>query len=355
MTAYDGSVTSANDRQLSIVYFGNHGVRHSTESHVARALENNGHVVRRIQENDIEAWRTAADWTTWDFDADTGRPDFVLWTRTGWDWTRHGSTKVEADGLQRRMLALARRSHIPVIGYHLDIWWGLAREHQVFEEPFFEVDLLVTADGGHDADWERANVNHFWFPPAVSRDECAPGMFRDEFFSQVAFVGSWQDYHPEHPHRAELVQFLRHNYNNVTKFWPERGRPAVRNEDLRDLYASSLVNVGDSCFAGRVDRYISDRCPETLGRGGLLIHPRVAGVTDGSDWEYAPTWAEDDHLLCWEADDWDELGEKIDWALDHPDTCKEIAAAGRAFTLEHHTYERRTSQLIEHLSKVGLL
>lgn len=38
-------------------------------------------------------------------------------------------------------------------------------------------------------------------------------MFRDEFHSKLAFVGSWQGhYHKEHQHRFELVEWLRKNF-----------------------------------------------------------------------------------------------------------------------------------------------
>lgn len=339
---------------LRVAYIGNFEPRHSTESHISRALENVGHTVTRIQENIPSNWESQV------LENQIGDANFVLWTRTGWDWPNLGLTHAEAHRRQRSMLRYCRSRKIAVVGYHLDIWWGLNRSHLIFEEPFFEVDLLCTADGGHDKEWYEAHINHVWFPPGVSRDETEPGMFRDEYFSQVAFVGNWGgDYHAEHQHRRELVDFLRHNYRNRTNFYPEKGRPAVRNEDLRDLYASSKVNVGDSCFVGKIERYCSDRIPETLGRGGLLIHPRVHGITDGYPWD-SPTgpysmWREGEHLLCWEAGDWDELGKKIDWALEHESECKEIRARGREFTRALHTYERRMDSLVVLLMERDLL
>jgi hypothetical protein len=233
-----------------------------------------------------------------------------------------------------------------VVGFHLDIWWDLAREHRVREAPFFAADLVVTADGGHDDRWVEAGVNHRWMPPGVSEFECVPGKRRPEYTAPLAFVGSWQGYHPEHPHRAQLVEFLA---SHGCAFWPKKGHHAVRNEALRDLYASTTVNVGDSCFAGSVRRYLSDRVPETLGRGGFLLHPHVDGVTDGT------LYTDGEHLRCWQAGDWAELGRLIGYYTANPDEARAIAEKGRAHVLEHHTYTVRMRQLLDLLKVEGLL
>ena len=116
-----------------------------------------------------------------------GRPDFVLWTRTGWDL---GAAQAKFVGSQWRLLVEASKLGIPVVGYHLDIWWGLKRQHLVTEEPFFQSDLVITADGGHDPDWAREAINHLWMPPGISLGEAELGTKRTEFTSRLAFVGS---------------------------------------------------------------------------------------------------------------------------------------------------------------------
>lgn len=256
------------------------------------------------------------------------------------------------------MMQIARDRGIPVVGYHLDIWWGLQRQTQVDTEPFFQCDLLITADGGHDDLWAEHAVNHVWFPPAVSAREADFGTPREEMRSKIAFVGSWQGgYHEEHQHRHELVRFLKLNYRNICEFWPKRGEHAVRGQALRDLYASVDIATGDSCFAGSgLARYVSDRLPETTGRGGLLLHPDIEGITDGSEWRTGSSvWRADEHLLTWEAGNWDQLGARIEWALSHPDERRVIAEAGQRFTSEHHTYDTRMDQLVDLLLERGML
>jgi len=313
---------------MNIVYIGNFSPPHSTENEILKALRDLGHVVAPYQENDPATWRTLADmWTP---------PDFVLWTRT-WE--------LDHDMQYRALLNLSRRS-IPVVGYHLDRWWGLKREGQVATQPFFRCDLVCTADGGHDAEWAEAGVEHAWFPPAVSRFECEPGTPRDEFRADIAFVGSWNGYHPEWGHRADLVRFLQ---RRGARMFPAAGEPSIRGEALRDLYASVKVVVGDSCLVPNADgtpveRYWSDRVPETLGRGGFLIHPWVAGI----DREFPL-------LSTWELGDFDDLAGLIDHALASEDELAVNREAHRAWVVEHHTYSVRMKQLETLLRDRGML
>lgn len=258
-------------------------------------------------------------------------PDLIIWTRTKWnpDTPRHEAM----DMLQR-----ASRCIVPVVGIHLDRWWGLNREHELDTEPYFRVDTLYTADGGPH-DWESKHINHRWLPPAVDADSCVRGTYREELASEVAFVGSWQGgYHPEHSHRHELVAWLKETYGDRCVFWPKLGEHALRGKDLQDLYASVDVVVGDSCFTG-TDHYWSDRIPETLGRGGYLVHPRVEGLSDffehGRD------------LYTWEPGSWDELAMRIQNGLDWgPDHRRQISDHGQSTVLAGHTYQDRIVRVL---------
>lgn len=322
---------------MRVVYIGNFEPEHSTENHVRRALTNNGHDVVAMQESSRDVWQQLADPGFWRVQ----QPGFVLWTRTRWPWL---GDPVYGE-LQWKMLALTSRLSIPTVGFHLDRWWGLARQHEVTTEPFFRVDLLVTADGGHDDLFAAAGIDHVWMPPGVSAGETDLGRFRAEWASDIAFVGSWRSYHPEWQHRRELVDFLSRTYGDRIQFWPRVGSPAMRGDDLRDLYASVKVLVGDSCLAPRPDgkpvtRYCSDRIPETLGRGGLLIHPEVEGVTDGP-------WQAGKHLACWTMGDWRGLQATIDGLLEDEAGRKRVAKAGRSHTVKNHTYERRMGRVVD--------
>lgn len=320
---------------LRIAYCGNFGVSFSTESHIARAMRNNGHHVEPFRENEPGAFVRLSKRVR-DF-------DLIVWTRTGWN-------PPVPHAEQFKMLVNAAEAGVPTVGVHLDRWWGLGREGQVRDEPFFRCALVATADGGHDAEWAAANVNHVWFPPGVSRDECEPGTFRRAMASDVAFVGSWRPgYHAEWRHRPQLVDFLRRTFRNRVAFWPKPGHPAIRGGDLRDLYASVKVLVGDSCLVGGVEKYHSDRIPESIGRGGFLLHPHVHGVTDGT------LYVDGKHLRTWTLGRWGELRDLIEHYLSHDAERAEIAAAGKAHVMAEHTYERRMADLFVTLAERGLL
>lgn len=319
------------DTVLNVAYIGNFGPAHSTESHVAQALEAIGVNLTKHQEQKVD-WGTLAN--------ETKGADFVLWTTT-FDYAPPATYEA-----QRRFFAACEA---PVVAYHLDVWFGLAREHRVRESPFFRTNLVVTADGGHDDRWVEAGINHRWMPPAVSEFECEPGIERGEFCSPVAFVGSWRGgYHPEHAHREQLIRWLERSRNDV-QFWPKPGQNAVRGEALRDLYASVGVVVGDSCFAGRIRSYHSDRIPETIGRGGFLLHPAVDGVTDGT------LYTDGEHLRTWRVGDWEALRYLIDHYLANPDEARRIARQGRQHVLANHTYTVRMRQLVDLLRVEGLI
>lgn len=328
-------------------YVGNFRPAHSTENHISAALRAHGHMVVPFQEDTIDWQQLGA------LAADAGC-DWVMWTRT-WHLPSHNGTQwaTQLDALDD-----LRRRGIPTVGYHLDRWWGLDREHQIRDEPFFRVDLMVTADGGHDDDWVAAGVNHRWMPPAVwGREAAQPGVPRPEFARDVVFVGSWQRYHPEWGYRLKLTRWLTAEYGRHGKLgiWPQ-GK-AVRGQDLADLYVSAGVVIGDSCLApardGRpIRRYWSDRIPETLGRGGFLIHPMVEGL----DEHYQP----DEHLVTYEitnpeTPDFGTLRNLITGYLLDPAERARVATAGRAHVLEHHTYEVRMGQLVKLLYAEGLV
>lgn len=299
----------------------------STENHVRQAWERLWHRVTPIQEQDITAWDNELIQRMSEF-------DLVLWTRTASLSAQIGHRR------QWRMIAEARRCHKPTVSFHLDRWWGLEREPATWEEPFFRTDYVITADGGHDAEWASVGINHVWLPPAVSLGETELGDYNQKFASDIAFVGSWRHgYHPEWTHRPELVNWLRQNYGNQVKFWPETNEPSVRGKDLRDLYASVKVVIGDSCLVGNATHYWSDRIPETIGRGGFLIHPHVVGLEDH--------FTIGEHLWTWPIGDWEQLRQKINLALESPSDIELVRKAGRQHVIENHTYDERVEQIID--------
>lgn len=330
------------EQPLTIAYIGNFEPEHSTENHVRQAAERVGHTVVPLQENTRETWAELQA-----LERGGSVPDVVLWTRTGWDWPAcAGWTWEEATGQQAAAMEHLAALGIPTIGFHLDRWWGLDRTGQIYDEPFFRVDLLCTADGGHVLCWAEADVNHFWLPPGVLLAECEREPRPNFKCEPVIWMGSWQHYHAEWlPYRRQLIRTVKGRHRNRFGLYPRR--QGIRGQGLTDLYATAKVVVGDSCLAGGITHYWSDRIPETLGRGGVLVHPAVVGI----EGHYTPG----EHLLTYELDDWDGLLEQIDWALTNPAEADEMRAAGREHVMAHHTYEVRIEQALAEARHQDLL
>lgn len=287
---------------------------HSTENHVKQALRNLGHEVVPILERGL-------DWTT--IPEKVKGSDLFLWTRTA------GFDPADLEGQANALKSL----DTPTAGFHLDRWVGLNREPDVFRSPFFRLDYLFTADGGHDAFWIDNGINHYWSPPAILSNETVLGTYRPDLAADVGFVGNLRKYgHPEWgPYRYSLFKFLTKTYGNRFRLW-EGG---MRGRDLADLYASVKVLVGDSCLAGGAAKYWSDRVPETLGRGGFLIHPWVEGIDEAFP-----------DLMMYPLGNFEVLKSTIDYWLDDDDRRRIKTVWNREHVLADHLYEHRLARLL---------
>jgi hypothetical protein len=316
---------------MRIAYIGNFIPAHSTENHLAESFRSIGHHVIEFQEN---AQQHRVD-TIADRVLDV-EPDLVLYTKT-WglplecvdQWR-----KIEADG-------------VPTASFHLDLYAGLDRESQISSEPFWRTQFVFTADGGSADVFDRYGIDHEWIRPGVFRPECVPGVPLQKYSGlDVGFVGSHLAYHREWPYRVQLVKWLRARFRGRCAILPTRVQ--VRGIDLNDLYASVPVFVGDSLCPGFThERYWSDRVYETVGRGGFIIHPRIAGLElDFIDGE---------HLRFYDYRDLDTLGDMIRHYARHPDEAHAIAMAGQEHVRANHTYEHRALELLELLDAKGAL
>ncbi len=311
-------------KSLRLAYVGNFEPRHSTETHIARTLEEDlGHQVLRLQESTVHTNDILAD--TKNFEA-----DLFLYTRT-WGFTG-------GDGHQ--LLADLAAANIPTASYHLDLYWGISREKGIVNDPFWRTKYVFTPDGASDDRFREIGINHFYIKPGVFRAECVSGTSRDTFRSKVGFVGSLDTYHPEWlPYRKQLKHWLIDNYGGDFRHWPA-DRPAIRNEDLNDLYASVDVVVGDSlCVGFNRQYYWSDRLYETLGRGGFLIHPYIRGIEE--------EFSDGENIVLFTFNDWDGLKEKIDFYLEHEPARRAIQERGQAYVRENCTYTNRLKQALE--------
>jgi len=313
---------------MIIAYLGNFGLSWCTESHLANTLEDMGEVVVRLQENRI----TAAEVP--DRVRAVGAQLFI-WQRTmGW--------------LRGDTAEMLRKIPCPTVAYHLDLYAGLKRSRDIDEHPWWRCDHVFSADGGSEAFWLEHGIKHHWMPPGVFRAGCYLAEPGDRRYD-VIFVGSGPGYHDEWPWRGELVEWLAKTYAaRFTRFGRGAEVECIREAPLNVLYASTKVVVGDSlCLGYKHPRYWSDRIPETLGRGGFLVHPHIDGLAE----HYEPGR----HLVTFPFGDFDCLKRTIDYYLEHDEERERIRLEGHEHTKTHHTYHQRMRQMLNALIAEGVI
>ena len=310
---------------MKLAILGNFSSAHTSEQHYAQALTDLGHDVLTLQEGTT---------TVSGLVSQARSAEVLVWVHT------HG---LETPGGIVSGLQDLRRHRTRVIAYHLDLWRGLGRERDLTEKhPYLsQVDHFFTVDPGM-ADWitDHTHAIGHYLPAAVAHRECwmAPAPVRD---LKVVFVGSHR-YHPEWPYRNKLIVRLHDRYGDDFHLIPGQGQP-VRGAALNRLYGRTQVVVGDTLCPGfDYPGYWSDRVYETLGRGGFLIHPRIAGLerqfTDG------------EHLAYYDYNDFEGLFAIINRYLDEPEERESIRSFGHAEVHRTHLYIHRWQTILETIS-----
>lgn len=315
---------------LRLAWIGNQRHPWCSEVHFTKSMESLGHSVTFFQEDET-------DWTKLPAYVEHHGIQAVFWTRT---WPQEMSVVAP-------VLDEFRKLGVVSGSVHLDRWFGLDRAHQVDDQPFFRTDVVFSPD--NNPQWAEHGVNHFWLPPGVYGPECEsvpPNPRRWPY--DVVFVGShpyphleWQKY------RSDLLSAFSKAFRGRFGILPRRGVP-IRGRDLQELYATVPVVIGDSCLAGESFQYWSDRVPETLGRGGFLIHP----VVDGMDEWYAggpiPGTVADPipHFGGYRLGEFGMAEAIAQWALRSSDQVAVIRREARATVLARDTYAHRMGTVL---------
>jgi len=236
------------------------------------------------------------------------------------------------------VLAYCKRRLVTTISYHLDLYIGLQRQEGLNNDPFWATDFVFTPDGDpYSAKvFKQRAINHYWMKPGVFKEECYVAdvpITRD-----VIFVGS-RYYHQEWPYRPRLIQWLRDTYSGRFEHWGHDGLGSVRGDALNRLYASTKVVVGDSLCLPAHTNYWSDRPYETMGRGGVLIMPKVPGLerefTDKKD------------LMLYNFDDFGQLKDSIDYLLDNEVEREFMRQQGHMKVKGNYTYNERLTEMLD--------
>lgn len=312
---------------VKIAFLGNFGVSYSSESHHAASLEQLGHEVVRLQEPQLDArdvYKAASN------------SDLFVWVHThGWNI-----------GGMDTVLQQLRDHGIPSMTYHLDLWIGLQRQRDMRTDPYWQIDHFFTVDRKM-ADYLNTHtaVRGHYLPAAVYGPECYKAEPTEQF--DVAFVGSY-GYHPEWSYRPKLIDWLKETYGHRFRHYGGGGLPTVRGAELNQVYANAKVVVGDSlCLGFTYPDYWSDRVYETLGRGGFLIHPFVAGMEQ--------TFVNGKHLMFYNYGDFNELETLINTYRFKDTERTAIRDEGHEYVKNNHTYAHRWREILETLFGVEML
>ena len=269
----------------------------------------------------------------------------------GWDVTQiHPALGTEADSVVKACkgadLFLWSRSygHVPrgdveemlhriedggtvTASQHMDLYWGVKhREPLIGIDPFWKPQWVFTADGGHQKEFAARGVNHVWCPPAIGSRWLGRGHVNHaKYRSKYIFVGGF--FRPAHgQHRAELLRWARHKLGpNFEKYGR---RNPVWGYDLNDLYTTAHLAIGDSAPS---DYYWSDRVVHTLGRGGMLAHPKVKGM---ASWGFTS-----DVMILYGRAGFSDLGRQI--AALTPERRMEMSDAALTLIGERHLWKHR--------------
>jgi len=311
---------------MTILFIGNFEVDYSSENHHKKSLETLGHTVITLQENKC---------LSSDILFHIPKSDLVIWVHThGW--------QVEEDVPFDYIYSQLKELKIPIISYHLDLWLGLQREKDLYNDSFYNsIDYFFATDKLM-TDWFNQNtkVKGHYIPAGVYDKECFIDKSGDEAANEVIFVGS-KGYHAEWEYRPKLIDTLSSIYNSkFTHIGGDGQTGTIRGERLNRVYGSSKVAVGDTlCIGFNYPYYFSDRLFESTGRGGFTIFPYIKGIEN--------CFEIDKEIVTYTYNDFNELKDKIDYYLVHDEEREAIRLAGNERTKKDHTYISRWSDIIK--------
>ena len=301
-----------------ITFLGNFTSDFTSETHHVRTLRAMGHEVIELQENQASKEQ---------FLEESLKSDLAVVIHT------HSMT-TPGNLSWGKISKTLRKKKIPLITYHLDLWFGLERQKDLEDDDyyknlhyFFTVDKLM-------ADWFNKNtkVKGVYLPAGVYKGEVLM-MSPQPVSFDIIFTGS-SNYHPEYPYRKHLVTFLKLKYGDRFLHIGNGGEIGqLRGLELNQAYRNAKIAIGDTLSIGfKYPYYFSDRLFEQPGRGAFQIFPNIKGVEKMYN---------DKEIALYKHGDLDDLGEKIDYYLEHEQEREEIRRNGFERTKREHTYTNR--------------
>lgn len=310
-----------------ITLVGNFRSPYSSESQYLDTLRNLGHEVFPLQEQATSSEKILEQGLN---------SDLVVFIHThGWE------TPGEPLSVVFKKL---KKKKIPVITYHLDLWFGLQREKDLKDDFYKELSYFFTVDKLM-ADWFNENTKvKGYFIPAGVYDQEVKMMKPQQVGYSIVFTGSGT-YHPEFPYRTELISFLKQTYGRKFIHIGNDGQVSARHGlELNQIYRNAKITVGDTLNIGfNYPYYSSDRLFEQTGRGAFTIYPHIKGI---DDW-----FVDGKEIVTYKHGDLEDLKQKIDYYLNAADEREAIRLAGHLRTANQHTYKHRWTEILNEVFK----
>jgi spore maturation protein CgeB len=221
--------------------------------------------------------------------------------------------------------------------------------HPIEREAAPLYDLVLVNDYYHGIQWLELGAKKMVCLPisAIDPDFHQPRQLtateQGEYACDVSFVGTLL---PTNLY-SERVETLKALLDYQPGVWsvhdvPDTLKPYLRGYALGDTMLRVLSGATISLNVhGNFMRYGGNmRLFEAAGVGAFQITDDRPGI---HEW-----FTEDKHLVVFH--DMDDLREKVQYYLAHPQERATIAAAARKHVLEHHTYEHRLQQLEQYFA-----
>ncbi|MDG4792011.1 glycosyltransferase [Micromonospora sp. WMMD1102] len=300
---------------MRLVLLGNPRLQRSWKNCLAHAARLLGWDVTMLQDDAVTVGRVIAE---------CSGADMLLWARS------HGhSPSGDVESMWRAVEAGGTKT----AAVHLDLYWGVPhRQAQIGRDPWWLAQHVFTADGNpaHRALFEQRGVNHHWLVPPAADRYAHPGRYRSELAYDMVFVGSCGRVHDQT--RRRMLDWATQRYGNRFCWLGRGGRAGIWGQDLADLYASAKVVLGDSVPN---PYYWSDRVSNTLGMGGVLVHPEVDGLAD----QYGAA------VGTWPRGNLTALGDLVDGLLDNPIRRSWMRGAGAMTAMGRHLWRHRLPEI----------
>lgn len=285
------------------------------EEAIARAFEAVGCEVLRIEESEYHDYKRALK-ATLDFKA-----DIFLGAKMGVD----NSFK---------LIQALKQAGVPTISWTFDLIKGHPPRETIWKHfPFFYCDHVFMTDGGRVQEYRDEGIDYHVLRQGIPDEYCYRGEKEEKYEHDIIFVGT---HNPTFPYRQDCADFLKKKYGDRFIWFGYSNAHEIRGHELNKLYSSAKIVIGDSMFG---DNYWSNRIYETLGRGGFLIITDIEGLEK----EYTPY----KHYIPYRWGDFELLGEKIDYFLEHPEKREEIQQAAFEHTQKNYKMSDRARQFLE--------